>query len=85
MRGHGRNDVRVADPALKETDASPELQPFRGEYVPGQIETRQPVALEGPLICKVVDREDDGRAAELRVPGIEGFEVDRHQAGLPVV
>src|SRR5262245_3924583 len=58
---------------------------FGCEHVPGEIETRQPVALKNSLIREVVNREHGRCVAELWVRGVARLEIDGDEAGLPIV
>src|SRR5262245_64655767 len=49
-RTDGGDDLRVRDGALQKTDASPVLEAIDGEQFPSEIEPRQPVGVEQPLI-----------------------------------
>ena len=48
---------RVVDPALQQADASPVFEPVDRQQLPRQVEPREPVGREQPLIGEVVNRE----------------------------
>ena len=84
-RAHRRDEICVVDAAFEEADPAPELEPAHRELVPTKIEARQPIGAEIALIRKVVNRQDGGRSSDDGMRRIARVEIDRHQAGLPVV
>ncbi len=79
------NRVGVVDPALEEADASPVLEPLDRQQLPRQVEPRQPVGREQPLIGEVVNREHARHRAQHGMRGVERAEIDGREPRLPVV
>ncbi len=84
-RAHRRDHGRVVDAALQKTDSSPVFELIQAEQVPPQVQTRQPVRFEEPLIREIVNGKDARRAAKHGMRRVERAQIDRRKARLPVV
>src|SRR5262249_59141909 len=61
------------------------LDPGRREQIPSEPCHLNVVVPEHALVGEVVDREERGQPAEVRIVAIERAQVDRDEAGLPIV
>ena len=82
-RAHGGEQVGVDEGGFHETELSVKLHPAGVEQARRQAGLAQGGGREIALITQVVDRKDGARCAESLA--VEGFQVNRNEAGGPVV